>query len=292
MRSTTVPVSRSLLRAVALAVLLVLVAAVPAGAAKTPPPPKDPGAVYLSLGDSLAFGFQEKILDHQFETGNFDPNAFRHGYADVLAQKLARLHRGIEKVNLGCPGETTESFRDACEYEFGLHEDYTGQSQLDAALGIINDRPGEVGTITVALGANDLLNFLDSCGDDTTCVKHGLPKAMSNIHKNLLFSVKALHKAAPDAVIVLLEYYNPFAPFDPDSSANLLPLNAQIAKVAKTTHSKVADAYASFNLLPRQPQRLCRLTLICNEDDIHASNAGYRVIANLMYDATGFAKTR
>lgn len=292
MSSMTLRSTRSLLRVVGLAALVALLTAAPAGASNPqPPPPRptDPGAVYLSLGDSLAYGFQERILDEQLNTGNLDPSAF-HGFTDELTQKLARLHYGIKQVNLACPGETTDSFRDACGYEFGLHVDYTGSSQLDVALATIRSRPGAVGTITIALGANDLTNLLDSCGDDASCVTRGRPTVLSNVRRNLLGIVSALHRAAPRAVIVLFEYYNPFAPFDRTTTPNFLALDASIAWVAALTHSKVANAFPRFNLAPPQPQTLCRLTLACDDQDVHPSDAGYHEIATLMFDATGYPR--
>ena len=223
--------TRSLLRVLGLAALVSMLAAAPVGASNAPPPPprpSDPGAVYLSLGDSIAFGFQERILNEQLDSGNLDPSAF-HGFTDELTMKLARLHRGTKQVNLGCPGETTESFLHACGYEFGLHQDYTGSSQFAAALATIRSRPGAVGTITITLGANDLTNFLDSCGDDAACVTQGRPQVLSTVRRNLLFIVSVLHRAAPRAVIVLFQYYNA-APFDPSSNANLLALDASIGR--------------------------------------------------------------
>jgi lysophospholipase L1-like esterase len=281
--------TRSHFRALGLAVLATVIAAAPVGASNGPPPPRpaDPGAVYLSLGDSIAFGFQGRILDEQLDSGNLDPSAF-HGFTDELTMKLARVHRGTRQVNLGCPGETTASFLHACEYEFGLHQDYTGSSQFAAALATIRSRPGAVGTITITLGANDLTNFLDSCGDDAACVAHGLSRVLSTVRQNLFFIVSALHWAAPRAVVVLFQYYNPFAPFDPSSNANLLALDASIGRVAALTHVKLANAYPRFNLAPPQPQTLCRLTLACDDGDVHPSDAGYHEIANLMFDATGY----
>jgi lysophospholipase L1-like esterase len=274
---------RSLLRAVGLAVLVTLVAAVPAGATK-PSPPNGSAGLYLSLGDSIAFGFQDRILDEQLATGNLDPTAF-HGFTDELTQKLAWIHRGIQQVNLGCPGETTDSFRNACEYPFGLHVDYSGSSQLEAALATIRSHPGAATTITITLGANDLTELVDSCGGDTTCVTRGLPKMLRVVRWNLLLTLNALHRAAPRAVIVLFEYYNPFAPFDPASTPNLLALDASIGWVAAVTHSRVANAFPRFNLARPQPQTLCRLTLFCDEGDVHPSDAGYHEIAKLMFNA-------
>ena len=42
------------------------------------------------------------------------------------------------------------------------------------------------------------------------------------------------------------------------------------------------------DLAKREPQTLCRLTLFCSDGDIHASNAGYQVIGDLMWDVSGY----
>src|SRR5262249_45361968 len=69
-----------------ISVALVALAAAPSAAKQPPPQPTDPGGVYLSLGDSLAFGFQGRILDKQLSHGDdVDPSAYDNGYSDVLA---------------------------------------------------------------------------------------------------------------------------------------------------------------------------------------------------------------
>ena len=163
----TVARMRGYTRLIVVATLISTIAIVPARAAHAakPPPPTKPANEYLSLGDSLAYGFQERIFDRQVESGNLDPTVFKHGYTDELAKRLKKLNRSLHTTNLGCPGETTDSFLEACEFP-SLHEPYAG-SQLDAALDVIATHPGQVGTITISLGANDLLNFVfDECGGD------------------------------------------------------------------------------------------------------------------------------
>jgi hypothetical protein len=52
----------------------------------------------------------------------------------------------------------------------------------------------------------------------------------------------------------------------------------------------VADAFPAFNGVP-QPAGLCTLTLMCTaESDIHASDAGYALIADLMFRAAGYTR--
>ena len=239
--------------------------------------------MYLSLGDSIAYGFQGPIFEEQLASGNFDPTAF-HGFTDELTAKLAQVHHGVQQVNLGCPGESTVSFFHGCEYPFPLHVDYTS-SQFHAALDTIRSHHGAVDTITITLGGNDVLNLLDSC-EDAGCVSHGLPRVLRTVRRKPFFTVGALRFAGHVAV-VLLQYYDPFAPFDPTSDPNTLAINRSIGRVAAVTHTRVANTYPQFNLAPPQPETLCHLTLFCGDtEDIHPSDAGYHVIANLMFAAT------
>jgi lysophospholipase L1-like esterase len=67
---------------------------------------------YVGLGDSLAFGYSQKIFnEHQLEG---DPAAaFEGGYVQDYFKETANAgsNKGkVQLINLGCPGETTESF--------------------------------------------------------------------------------------------------------------------------------------------------------------------------------------
>jgi lysophospholipase L1-like esterase len=87
-------------------IALALLVASPAGAA---PPPKHnpPKSIYLALGDSLAFGYQQARFIQDLPTE--DPAAFNTGYVDDFARALRTIKPNIQTVNLGCPGETTDS---------------------------------------------------------------------------------------------------------------------------------------------------------------------------------------
>src|SRR5215472_15950478 len=114
-----------------------LVAATPAHSQGPPPTFDPPKSYYLSLGDSLAYGFQS----FKFAEG-LPPSAYNTGYTDVFAARLQQIRPGIITVNYGCPGESTESFistnppSDGCIWTRAghqLHDSYSG-SQLQAAL--------------------------------------------------------------------------------------------------------------------------------------------------------------
>src|SRR5262245_51242334 len=76
----------------------------PTGAPPTFNPPKQ---YYLALGDSLAFGFQFAIFNQHFPT--VPPELFR-GYVDDVSQMLHGIRPDIQTINLGCVGETTDTF--------------------------------------------------------------------------------------------------------------------------------------------------------------------------------------
>ncbi len=98
---------------------------------------------YLSLGDSLAYGFQRFKVGHPAE-------AFDTGYADLLAD---RLESRPTLVNYGCPGETTDSFAvGGCPWTGPMHDAFTG-AQLAAAVRFLRDASREGGAgHAVALG--------------------------------------------------------------------------------------------------------------------------------------------
>jgi hypothetical protein len=87
-------------------------------------PASSKATYYVSLGDSLAQGYQPI-------GGPPSPSAppgFNHGYADELFKLTRGRYEQLREVKLGCGGETTTTLRfgGICAYEEG--------SQLAAAL--------------------------------------------------------------------------------------------------------------------------------------------------------------
>src|SRR5579871_6902833 len=93
--------ARHRLPAFALVALALIFGALPATAAGRSPDssPSGPLAYYLSLGDSLAFGYQP-----------YQPLISGFGYYDDLAASLEQINPDLKPVNLGCPGETSSTF--------------------------------------------------------------------------------------------------------------------------------------------------------------------------------------
>jgi lysophospholipase L1-like esterase len=254
--------------------------------------PKD---YVLALGDSLTFGFQEaKFL------ANPDPTNFTTGFVDDFARRLTDTSPGrdAQVVNFGCPGETTFSFLvGPCAYHafgFSLHDNYDG-SQMAAAEAFLAAHRGQVGPILISLGANDILAAVTACGGvNPQCLNAQVPGILAALAVNYEQVLTRLRAAAPDAEIIAVALYNPYAVFDAQTNAvtNGLTaiINQEIGILADAHRVRVANPFIEFDLAPPQPARLCSLTLFCGAGDIHASDAGYQVMADLIWTASGYAR--
>jgi lysophospholipase L1-like esterase len=247
---------------------------------------QSPRRYYLALGDSLAFGYQYGKFLQEVATGTYDPATFNTGYVDDFAARLREIRPEIQTVNLGCPGETTASYMAACLYEaggFALHVPYEG-SQEAAALNFIAVHPRQVSPITLTLGANDFINLRDSCHFDPTCIAGGFPAVVTQLSTNLERILSELRAAAPGGEIIVMQYYNAYALIAPFATTFVLAVNAVIAQVAQANGARVADAFTPF-----KPETLCTFTFVCTPlQDTHASDAGYRVIADQFWAASSY----
>lgn len=279
---------------IAPAVLGVLLAAGASAPSRAAPAPA--AATYLALGDSLAYGMQIGKLKDQMAAGSVQASSFDTGYVDVFAAGLRAASPGLRVVDLGCPGETTASFiAGPCAYAatgkpFGttplpLHMGYPG-AQLAAATDYLSSHPGEVGTITLDIGINDLRAVQLDCpagSEFTGCVTARWPAALERTEANLRTILGRLRDAAPGATILVMPYYNWLAVTDPATDRSVEQLNRAIAAAAAIAGARTVDAFAAFNRTGGdERKRLCELTLFCGPThDLHPSDAGYRTIGEL-----------
>jgi lysophospholipase L1-like esterase len=286
-------------------VLFALTALAPTAQASNVDPPKH---FYLALGDSAAFGIQLGKFFQELSTGTYDPRTFNTGYVDDFAARLrsvgqdealqagddSRGNRQIETVNLSCPGETTDSFTKSCLFKvlgFALHTDYSG-SQESAALSFLRTHPGQVSPITIDLGLADAL--LPCAGPtflvDVACIHTTMPGALQSLRQNLPDILADLKQASPSSEIIVMTYYNPFFVEDTSTDALISPLNEEIASIAAARKVRVADAFKPFNRSGNEADTLCTLTLMCPNRDYHPSDAGYKVIAQQFWTASGYGR--
>jgi lysophospholipase L1-like esterase len=262
--------------------------------AQAPPKFTAPKDYVLVLGDSLAFGYQEA----KFQMTQ-DPANFTTGFADDFTRFVRNTPPGKNTtlVNLGCPGETTRSLlTESCAFHtlagFRLHVDYDG-AQIGAAEAFLAAHPGQVGPILIAIGANDVFAVSDQCGGlNTACFAQLFPSLVASLSTNYSAILDQLRRAAPDAEIITLGFYNPFAIVDPVTNLVVEALDQLVQNISAANRAYFANPFVQFNLVPPQPQTLCMLSLVCLAplNDIHPTDAGYQVITNVMWAVSGYTR--
>jgi lysophospholipase L1-like esterase len=266
-----------------LSVLIALVIVVMGGAqsASASPPPKHnpPKSIYLALGDSLAFGYQQAKFNANLPTE--DPAVYNTGFVDDFAAKLRATDPKIETINVSCPGETTSSLLGLapCPYNlaFRLHDEYSGP-QIDAALAVLRAHPGQVSPVTIDIGANDLLRGVSN-----------LQQTFALVQQNLGAILARIRDAAPYTEIIVVGLYNPLIVTLPGTDPIAAQFNAMLANVAAQYRARFADVLPVFNPPVNEIPTICSLTLMCTPlHDIHASDAGYQEMANVVFAASGY----
>lgn len=249
-------------------------------------------AYYVSLGDSLAVGYQPG----QGET--------RSGYVDDLWRTVRETMPNLAKRKFGCAGETSESLFSGvgspCEYAEG--------SQLAAAVAFITSHPGQVPFVTIDIGSNDVVN---ACLDFDTAVlnRQCVEELMPALRDRVTQIVDALRDAAgPDVPILGMTYHNPFLGLWVLPHGHRLARNAQrgwtvfdaaLTEAFEEAGAVVADVGATFQVenfegtatwrgeeVPRNVALACRWTWFCSEEafgDPHPNDVGYRKIANTLH---------
>jgi lysophospholipase L1-like esterase len=267
---------------------LVFVTAV-AASAGSGPVYQAPQAYYLALGDSMAYGFQPAKA-----RARLPPTRFNTGYVDVFAARLRAIAPKLRVVNYGCPGESTRTFiHGGCPGRGdvkGLHDAFKG-AQLDAALAFLRAHRGQVGPITLTLWGNDVFAELaPACNGDLVCIRSHSSPGLARFGSRLDSIVGRLRAAAPKAEIILTGAWN----FDVEHLAKSDPLfrsvDARVARVAAVHSARVAKMYPVFDPPGKEKARICKLTFICSQGDVHPTDAGYRAMAAAFLAASGYPR--
>jgi lysophospholipase L1-like esterase len=260
-----------------------------------------PAVYYLALGDSLSRGVQPDAAGASVETPQ--------GYPDLVYAQLRRTRPGLRLVQLGCPGETTETMTHG-----GICR-YPGGSQLAAAETFLRAHRGHVLLVTIDIGANDP----EACGGQTDLAK--LASCIGQIPATATRLVTILGRlraaAGPAVRIVGMSYYLPALTQWRDGTLGQVVARVSVRLAVAFTGlldqayaqagAGVADVFGAFDTtdfgnpvtvpgfgsLPRNVARICEWTWECapppRGPNQHANPAGYRVIANSILQVTGLS---
>ncbi len=253
--------------------------------------------MYVALGASESVGVQPAPgLGHGVPTD--------HGYANDVAAAEAARWPGLRLVQLGCPGETTTTMID------GNDRCYAGHlSQLSQAVAFLSQHDGVL--VTVDIGFNDVRPCITATGVDRAC----LTSALDTVRRNLSAIVATLRAAAPEALLVGLNKYDPFAArwlqgpsaktpaldsvdaierFDEVVGSVYRQYGVPVANVAQAfSTGRDADSSGALDALAH---RTCALTYMCDGrplgPNLHPDDAGYRAIADAITAViSGFTKS-
>ncbi|QEH38582.1 GDSL-like Lipase/Acylhydrolase [Aquisphaera giovannonii] len=260
---------------------LALVAAAPARA----------GDVYLSLGDSLAFGYDPSAPNYL--TPSYGDQGFVGHFADVLAAVNGGVRPAV--LNLGVVGEQSTSFFDPTALSptgppraWQLNKNYDGTggalSQNDLMLSSIaslHAAGDHIGAVTLIFGANDIFALLGS-----DAFKNADPAAQAMLIGQTITAaltnygtvLTELKTVAPEARVFLPGYFNPFpAAIDPTDHALydevLGFFNPNLKALADNLGATYVDTYAPF------VGHELEYTNIAS-GDFHPNAAGYAVIGS------------
>jgi lysophospholipase L1-like esterase len=275
---------------VALLVLLVSTFALAVRAASGAP---DAPSYYVSLGDSLARGWQPGSDGRSRDTNQ--------GYVDDVAASLESRHPGLGTVKLGCAGETTATMLAGgiCHYARG--------SELGEAESFLRAHRGKITAVTVNIGDNDVEQCLVHSHIDWACASRELAGVRARLPK---IAQRLRAAAGKDVPIVGLTDYDQFLAYWLAGSAGqklakrsvriIGRLNRTIDGIYARNGVRVADATRAFatddlthftwlrghGRVPVAVARVCRWTWACSGPpsgfNDHANATGYRVLAKVI----------
>ncbi len=235
-----------------------------------------PKARYLALGDSLAFGYQPDL-------------DFSHGYADYFMSNLT--HHGIKHIaNLGCPGETSSTFIIGdCPYPFLRKYPYIGP-QLAAAVTYLKSFKGQVSPVTLDIGANDLLPYINTsnCTVSSTFT-NDLATVDANV-KIILLQLQAAMTVNGQMTgdIVMMNYYDRYQNICPNTVPGIQLLNQHLAADV-AGFGIIVDVFDAFGGAGVPNNNICNYTWMCSIfKDVHGTSQGYSVLANTFESGTGY----
>jgi lysophospholipase L1-like esterase len=275
------------------AVAVALGGAIMLSACGSQAPAKTRPTYYLSLGDSLAAGWQPT-------TAHPSGQVTAQGYANDLWKAERARDPGLVLVKMGCPGETTGTMLHGgiCHYAQG--------SQEDAAVAFIRRHRRSMAFVTIDIGANDVDGCAPGGKVNLKCVESGLSAIRTQVPQ-IMAPLRAA--GGPGLRIVAMNLYDPFlaeyllgatGKTVASLSVELLgSVNGMLAKGFATVGAPTASVGAAFDStdtatttlaghgqVPVDVAKICTLTWMCAPapygPNIHANTDGYQVIAKVL----------
>ena len=251
------------------------------------PSEQSANALYLALGDSLAAGYQPGGTELR-DTA----------YPALAATRLDGDGATLTVDNLACSGETTTTM------VAGGKCDVPEGSQLEAAEALLKAQKGNVALVSIDIGGNDLLRCVRTKAKiDSDCVAKGV----GTVEKNLPEILDRIRSAAGDDVPVLvIGYYNPWLaaqaldqPVEGVKAAakaytQLSDAIESAAKDSGTTFVSLDEAFATTDTtptkvgdrtVPENAARICTLTNLCTQGDIHFTDEGAATVGRVVAEA-------
>lgn len=249
--------------------------------------------IYLAVGDSSAFGETDRTRN---------PSAGDRGYVRPFADALAVRYGGVRPtvLNTAINGETTTSFFSGLVADRASTDGITLNSRyapfapnypsqdgyMRAQVQAAQAAGGQIKTVTVQLGANDLSNAAEAPGFLALTPQQQQARIAATLGQvaasqgRLLGEIKF---ALPNADLYLIGYHNPYGgapdhPFYGLGAPAVQGLNQTLAAVAAGYGAKYVDFYTP--VLGRERE----LTLIDRwrtdpVNYVHLNDAGYAAVS-------------
>jgi lysophospholipase L1-like esterase len=255
-------------------------------------------AVYLAIGDSIAFGSDPHFFPADIIGGvglapeNDQPF---YSYVDLISEWTDRPH-----VNSSCHGESTTSYLSTapqnlnmCQRwrfvnDFDLHAKYSG-TQNEFVYSYLATHPN-ISLVTFGLGANDGVILTRQCQGDLACILPQFPAVLQRAGQNLAVALGTIRSVYGGQLVVVNYYSNNYN--DRFVTGSFAALNSVIAKVAPLFGAQVVDIFGAFAAAsaPFGGDACAAGLIIFFADgtcDFHPSPAGDELIANTIIAAAG-----
>lgn len=242
---------------------------------------------YVAVGASESLGVQPSVTSRQSVPTH-------HGYANALVAMERSRWPGLRLVHFGCPGITAQAALlggGTCRFAAG--------SEIQAAADFLRRHPGKTVLATVDLGFNDVWPCLADHTVAPACVTSAL-ETVSSVLPATLHDLRAA--GGPGMMMVGLLHNDPClasylrGPAGQAFSASALTVfdrfNTLLTSIYTRARVSIANVPAAFGLgaprttalgahgmVPVDVAKVCALTWMCRERNLHPNAAGYQAIA-------------